>query len=374
MRHSFAWILGLGFLLALPTPSFAQTFGQITGQVTDASGGILVGASVTVTNTQTNQAREAQTNTSGSYAFPNLLPGVYNVRVDLQGFQSKVRNGVELQVQQTARLDFSLELGSVEVAVEVTGSAPMINATDATVGTVIENKQILELPLNGRNFINLISLSPNVSSDWSGGGGGGASGRQGGDRSTQNFAVAGQRREYNQYTLDGIVNQDVNFNTYAFLPSIDSVEEFKVQTGVYSAEFGREVAQVNVSTKSGTNAYRGTIFEFVRNDAFDAAPYQFTSVKPQTSPFKWNQYGFTLGGPVRIPGLFDGTNKLFFMTNFEGFRLRNQQEAVFSTPSVAMRNGDFSQAPVTIMDPLTRLPFPGNQIPRNRLNPIAIKL
>ena len=242
-----------------------------------------------------------------------------------------------------------MELGSVEVAVEVTGSAPMINATDATVGTVIENRQILELPLNGRNFINLVSLSPNVSSDWAGGGGGGASGRQGGDRSTQNFAVAGQRREYNQYTLDGIVNQDVNFNTYAFLPSIDSVEEFKVQTGVYSAEFGREVAQVNVSTKSGTNQYHGTIFEFIRNDAFDAAPYQFTSIKPQTSPFKWNQYGFTLGGPVQIPGLFNGANKLFFMTNFEGFRLRNQQEVVFSTPSVAMRNGDFSQAGVTIM-------------------------
>ena len=254
--------------------------------------------------------------------FPTLLPGIYNIKVDLQGFQSQVRNGVELQVQQTARLDFSLELGSVEVAVEVTGSAPMINATDATVGTVIQNKEILELPLNGRNFISLVSSIPNVSSDWAGGGGGGASGRQGGDRSTQNFAVAGQRREYNQYTLDGIVNQDVNFNTYAFLPSIDSLEEFKVQTGVYSAEFGREVAQVNVSTKSGTNQYHGTIFEFIRNDAFDAAPYQFTSVKPQTSPFKWNQYGFTLGGPVKIPGLFNGANKLFFMSNFEGFRLR----------------------------------------------------
>ena len=374
MRRVFDGIFVLGLLLVLAAPASAQTFGQITGAVTDTSGAVLVGASVTVTNTGTNAVREAQTNSSGSYVFPNLLPGIYNVKVDLQGFQSKIRNGIELQVQQTARLDFSLDLGSVEVAVEVTGSAPMINATDATVGTVIENKQILELPLNGRNFINLVSLSPNVSSDYAGGAGGGASGRQGGDRSTQNFSIAGQRREYNQYTLDGIVNQDVNFNTYAFLPSIDSVEEFKVQTGVYSAEFGREVAQVNVSTKSGTNAYHGTIFEFIRNDAFDAGPYQFTSVKPQTSPFKWNQYGFTLGGPIQIPGLFNGTNKLFFMSNFEGFRLRNQQEVVFSTPSVAMRNGDFSGANVTIRDPQTGQPFPGNQIPRNRLDPIAIKL
>ena len=195
MRRTFNWIFALIIFLAPATPSFAQTFGQITGQVTDASGGILVGASVTVTNTQTNQAREAQTNTSGSYVFPALLPGIYNIKVDLQGFQSQVRNGVELQVQQTARLDFSLALGSVEVAVEVTGSAPMINATDATVGTVINNKEILELPLNGRNFISLVSSIPNVSSDWAGGGGGGASGRQGGDRSTQNFAVAGERRE-----------------------------------------------------------------------------------------------------------------------------------------------------------------------------------
>ena len=242
----------------------------------------------------------------------------------------------------------------------------MINITDATVGTVIDNKQILELPLNGRNFINLVSLSPNVSSDYAGGSGGGASGRQGGDRTTQNFSIAGQRREYNHYTLDGIVNQDVNFNTYAFLPSIDSVEEFKVQTGVYSAEFGREAAQVNVSTKSGTNAYHGTIFEFLRNDAFDAAPYAFYERAAANAPFKWNQFGFTLGGPIQIPGLFNGKDKLFFMSNYEGFRLRQQQQVLYNTPTVAMRNGDFSGAPVIIRDPHTSLPFPGNQIPQNR--------
>ena len=165
MRSRFHWVVALA-LLVIPALSFAQTFGQITGAVTDTSGGVLVGATVVVTNTQTNATREAVTNSAGSYAFPNLLPGIYTVRVELQGFQTKVANGVELQVQQTSRLDFAMELGSVEVAVEVTGTAPMINATDATVGTVIENRQILELPLNGRNFINLVSLSPNVSSDW----------------------------------------------------------------------------------------------------------------------------------------------------------------------------------------------------------------
>src|SRR3954463_6978987 len=155
MRHRFAWILGLSLLFASAVPSSAQTFGQITGVVTDTSGGILPGASVTVTNTQTNAARTVQTNSTGSYVFPTLLPGIYNIKVELQGFQTKLINTVELQVQQTARLDFSLDLGNVEVAVEVTGSAPMINASDATVGTVIQNKEILELPLNGRNFISL---------------------------------------------------------------------------------------------------------------------------------------------------------------------------------------------------------------------------
>jgi hypothetical protein len=133
----------------------------------------------------------------------------------------------------------------------------------------------------------------------------------------------------------------VNFNTYGFLPSIDAVEEFKAQTGVYSAEFGREAAQVNVSTKSGTNEYHGTLFEFVRDDAFDARPYPFTSVRPDKSPFNWNQFGFTLGGPVRIPGVVNGTIRLFFMTNYEGFRLRNQQQVVYSTPTAAMRQGAF---------------------------------
>ena len=148
MRKPFVGIFVLSVLLAPALPSFAQTFGQITGQVTDGSGGILVGTSVTVTNTQTGATRTTETNSAGSYVFPNLLPGVYNIRVDLQGFQSKVINGVELQVQQTARLDFVLELGSLEVAVQVTGNAPMINTADATVGTVIDNRQIVELPLN----------------------------------------------------------------------------------------------------------------------------------------------------------------------------------------------------------------------------------
>jgi hypothetical protein len=374
MRKTVVAIFVAALLLANSAASLAQTFGQITGKVADTTGGVLVGASVTVTNTQTGLTRTEQANSAGVYVFPNLPPGVYNVKVELQGFQSQAMNAVSLQVQQTARLDFAMELGTISETVVATGVAPLINITDATVGTVINNEQILELPLNGRNYIQLVALSPNVSADYAPGGGG-ASGRQGGDRATQNFSIAGQRREYNNYTLDGIVNQDVNFNTYAFLPSIDAVEEFKVQSGVYSAEFGREAAQVNVSTKSGTNAYHATVFEFIRNDAWDALPYQFTSVAPKKSPFKWNQYGFTAGGPVEIPKLVRGRNKLFFMVNYEGFRLRQENQQVYSTPTVAMRNGDFSQAPVIIRDPANNnQPFPGNVIPTSRLSNLSRRL
>src|SRR6266852_4605151 len=230
MRAAFIGILAGVTSLALP--SFCQTFGEITGVVTDPSGAIVASATVTITNPQTNFTRQASTNNAGNYAFPALLPGVYNVRAEMQGFQAEVRNGVELQVQQVARIDFQLKVGSLAETVEVAGGAPLLATENAAVGTVIENRRIVDLPLNGRNFIQLVALSPNVSANFANSGGQ-ASSRQGGDRSTQLFSVAGMRREFNYFTLDGIANSDVNFNTYLFLPSIDALQEFKVQTGIY---------------------------------------------------------------------------------------------------------------------------------------------
>ena len=364
--------------IALALPGFSQTFGEITGVVTDPSGAVLVSATVRVTNPQTNLTRIVTTNNAGNYAFPALLPGVYNVRAEMQGFQAEIRSGVELQVQQTARIDFQLKVGGVAEAVEVQGGAPLLATENATVGTVIENRRIVELPLNGRNFLSLIALSPNVTATYAdGGSNAGAAQRQGGDRSNQNFSVAGMRREFNYYTLDGITNTDVDFNTYIFLPSIDALQEFKVQTGIYSAEFGREASQVNVSTKAGTNEFHGTLFDFIRNNKLDARPYGFTTVVPESAPFKWNQYGFTVGGPVRIPKLFNGKDRLFFTTNFEGFRLRNQTQVTYSTPPAAMRAGDFSQLlpGIKITDPLNNnQPFPGNIIPSNRFSKQAVGL
>ena len=369
MRRASTAIIVHRFCFVSALPASAQNFGQITGIVADPTGGVLVGATVTVTNTQTAATATQQANTAGIYVFPNLLPGIYNVKVEMDGFRIAARNAVELQIQQTIRLDFRLELGSLSETVTATGTAPMLNTEDVTLGTVIENRRIVELPLNGRNFLKMVELTPNVSASFSGSGSSGP--RQGGDRSAQQLSIGGGRREWNYFTLDGINNTDVNFNSYIFLPSIDALQEFKVQTGVYSAELGRELGQVSVTTKAGTNVYHGTVFEFVRNNKLDALPYAFAGSVPTSSPFKWNQFGFTLGGPVQIPGWFNGKDKLFFMGNYEGFRLRNQRQTVYSVPTAAMRNGDFSQVSTMIRDPRTSAPFPGNVIPGDRISPIS---
>ena len=375
-------VLGECFLIAGPT--HAQTYAEITGVVTDPSGGAIVGATVTISRPQTGFTRQATTNNAGNYNFPSLLPGPYNVRASAQGFQSAIRNDIELQVQQVARVDFTLNVGTVTETVEVAGGAIMLSTENATVGTVIDNRRIVEMPLNGRNFLQLVALSPNVSAGFANAGQSGA--RQGGSRANQQLSVAGNRREFNHFTLDGVENTDVNFNTYVFLPSIDALQEFKVQSGIFPAEFGRATAQVNVSTKSGTNDFHGTIFEFLRNDKLDAENYAFTTFRPPKDPFKWNQYGFTLGGPVWIPKFFNGRNRLFFMSNFEGYRDRKTLRGTYSVPSAAMRQGDFSEVVGTarIYDPtshvrgadgkITATPFSNNLIPPNLIHATSVKL
>jgi hypothetical protein len=375
--------------LVLCAPSFAQTLGTITGEVKDSTGAVIPGVVVTVVNKATNATRTTTTNTVGLFDFPALPPGGYSVKSEIEGFKTVTRD-LELQVQATVRVDFAMELGAISEQATVTGVSPLVETTNATVGTVIENRRIVELPLNGRNYLQLVALSPNVSADFAGPGQSGD--RQGGTRSNQQLSVSGQRREFNYYTLDGVDNTDVNFNTYIFQPSVDALEEFKVQTGVYSAEFGREASQVNVVTKSGTNTLHGTVFEFLRNDALDARPYAFTPAQAAApkAPFNWNQYGYTAGGPVL-------KNRLFFLSNWEGYNDRKQFQTLYSTASKAMRGGDFSELlanlgainPQTgqragiIVDPnqcavvgttRTCQPFPGNVIPASRLDATSRKL
>jgi hypothetical protein len=375
-------LFALGFAaLCFCLPAFSQTFGEIGGEIRDTSGATVAGAVVTITNEATNATREAISNDAGVYTFPSLTPGVYNLKAVKQGFKTVTRGQIEVQVQQNVRLDLELPLGQVSESVEVSASATMLTTENATVGTVIENKRIVELPLNGRNYLQLVSLSPNVTTASPSAGQAGS--RQGGNRSDQSISVAGQRTMFNHFTLDGVENTDPNFNTYVILPSIDALQEFKIQTGVYPAEFGRNATQINVLTKSGGNQYHGTLFEFLRNDKLDAKNYAFTSSRPPKDPFKWNQYGFTLGGPIQIPKLFNGKDRLFFMANYESFRQRRSVQALYTVPTAAMQGGDFSGIANTIYDPTTRVtnadgtltaqPFAGNIIPKNRIDATSQK-
>ena len=350
----------------------AQTFGEVTGLVTDTSGAVMAGASVTLVNVNTNGVRQAVSTSAGLYSFPSVPPGHYKLSTEASGFKSTISEMFQVQVQQTVRLDVVLQVGQTSEKVEVAANVALLQAETATVGTVIENTVVTELPLNGRQYLNLVALSPNANTLSPAAGQAGS--RQGGDRALQAISAGGQRIFYDYYTLDGVNNMDVNFNSYVALPSIDAIQEFKVQTGVYPAEYGHQSTQVNVLTKSGGNAYHGSLFEFLRNDVLDAKQYQFTTAKPK-NPFKWNDYGFELDGPVRIPHLFNGSNKLFFMSNYEAFRRRQTVLNTFTVPTAKMFGGDFSELfPSTIIyDPTTGLPFPGNIIPTNRLDPISLK-
>src|SRR5881397_1075597 len=360
---------------------YAQTFGEVTGRVTDPSGAVIPGASVTLTNVNTNAVRNVVTTEAGAYTFPSIPPGLYRLRTELPGFKTAVSEPFGVQVQQVVRLDVVLQLGQLSDTVEVAATADLLQSETAAVGTVIENKIITELPLNGRQYLGLVALSPNVNTLSPSAGQAGS--RQGGDRANQSISTGGQRIMFDYYTLDGVNNTDPNFNTYIVLPSIDAIQEFKVQLGVYPAEFGHQSTQINVLSKSGGNAYHGSLFEFLRNDAPDAQPYAFTSVHPAKSPFKWNDYGFELDGPVRVPRLYNGQDKLFFMANYEALRRRQNFLTTYSVPTPAMFTGDFSelcagQSPClpsgTIYDPITKQPFPGNKIPSDRLDPFSLRL
>ena len=372
------FLLIAGMLLAVSAISlFAQTAGEIAGRISDASGAAIPAAKVFLTNTATNAIRETVSTDSGDYTFAAVAPGVYRIRVEQPSFKTTGANNVQVQVQQTVRLDLTLEVGQVTESIEISATAQMLEAENLSLGTVIENKGVTELPLNGRNYLGLVALAANTNTLSAASGQ--AGGRQGGDRAAQSISAGGNRIMFDYFTLDGVSNTDPDFSTYVVLPSIDAIQEFKVQTGIYPAEFGHQSTQINVLTKSGGNAYHGALFEFLRNDKFDAVPYAFTSVHPVKSPFKWNDYGFEIDGPVRIPKLLDLRNRLFFMANDEWKAQRQNSLATYSVPAAAMFAGDFSALGTTIYDPSTaanggtKAPFAGNQIPASRIDPISKK-
>jgi hypothetical protein len=364
--------------------AFAQLpTGEITGTVTDASGGAVAGATVTLTNAATSQERTAATNAAGIYDATALPPGTWSVKVGKAGFETQVQNNIDLQVSQVARLDFALKVGNVSQTVEVQAASPVLDTETATVGTVVETRRIEDLPLNGRNYLQLASLTPGATQY--GPGNSIAQARGGGDRSNFQLNIAGQRLENNHYMLDGVENTDPNYGTYLVQPSVDALQEFKVDTSSYGAEYGHNLAQINVLTKSGTNQYHGELFEFLRNSDLDARNFFDKGTGPKP-PFRRNQFGGVLGGPVIIPKLVNGRNKLFFFFNYEGLRQTQAQTVTSTVPLVPDRGGNFSSYPAVIYDPATRVlnaagtavasasPFPGNTIPQSRISPVSSAL
>ena len=374
------------FLLLLTpfSPLHAQTpSGEISGSVTDPSGSVVPGVVITLTNPATNAVREVKTNDSGLYAISALPPGVYHLKAATAGFRAIERRNIEVLVGSSNRIDLNLEVGELSNIVEIAGGAPVLQSENASIGTVIENRSVVELPLNGRNYLQLASLIPGATTN----GPSSSQGKQrmGGQRNSFALNVSGQRIHYNHYSLDGVENTDLNFNSYMLLPSVDAIREFKVESGLFDAEYGRAIAQVNVSTKSGTNQFHATLFEFIRNSALDAKNYFDRPDRP-IPPFKRNQYGLTVDGPVFIPKLFDGRDRLFFLFNWEGLRERKALTQTPTVPLTAERSGDFSASPGIIYDPATRVfdaagnvvsaptPFPGNIIPASRIHPVSKKL
>ncbi len=356
---------------------FGQTLGEITGRISDPSSSAIPGAAITLTNINTNAVRSTVSTDSGDYTLPSVPPGSYSLKAEHTGFASAISN-IEVQVQQTVRVDMALKVGQVTESVEVSAQADLLQTENASVGTVIENKGVTELPLNGRNYLGLVALSANVNTLSSASGQAGS--REGGDRANQSISAGGQRIMFDYFTLDGVNNTDPDFNTYITLPSIDAIQEFKVQTGIYPAEFGHEATQINVLTKSGGNAYHGALFEFLRNDKFDAVGYAFGTVHPVKSPFKWNDYGFEVDGPVRIPKVFNGRNRLFFMANDEWKQQRAHGQSNYTLPTAAEESGNLAGLTAVIYDPntggptgATKTPFQNNLIPASRLDPISQK-
>ena len=355
-RWAFARLAILGFLLA--GFAFAQE-GQIGGRVTDPSGAVLPDVKVTVTNADTGVARDTATNSLGYYTVPLLQPGNYKIAAEKQGFRTREQTGIVLQVDQRSTLDFTMEVGQLNQEISVEAAATQINTVDPSVGQVIDNKQVVELPLNGRNYISLGLLSAGTSDPIAG-------------SRAQGFSSGGQRLSANNYLLDGADNNSYELADAGRMggmvaPSIDAVQEFKVQTNSYSAEYGRGTgATINVTIKSGTNEIHGTAFEFIRNDAVDAKNF-FASPTAPIPKYQRNQYGFAAGGPVI-------KNKLFIFGDWEGTNVRQAQSAVTTIPTLAERSGNFSQETKILKSPFPGVTFANNMLPTSRIDPLAAKL
>jgi hypothetical protein len=354
-------------------PLFSQAItATAVGTITDPTGAVVPNAKVTIRSRQTNQARTATTDSAGNYEFSFLPVGAYSLTVEAAGFQKSEVGQFTLSVDQVARLDVKMTLGQSAETVQVQASAILMQTENATVGTVIDSQKVAELPLNGRSFVQLALLTPGVNP----GTPGSITVRRlrGAVGQAVGMSANGARDTQNRFYYDGIEAMDLDSYSFSFSPSIDAINEFKVQSSTYSSEVGGSPGgQVNLSTKSGTNTLHGTLWEFNRNDAFTALngfQPRFPGVKPPR--LNRNQYGANIGGPVAVPKLYHGKDRTFFFFNWEsGRQIAGSFGGAALVPPTALRTGDFSGIAAPIVDPLTGSPFPGNVIPANRIAPYA---
>ena len=339
---------------------------SLVGRVTDASGVSVAGAQVAAINTGTGETLPTVTNAEGQYEILFVKPGTYNITIKHPGFDLTTVTGISLVTNQVARNDVTLKIGQVSDRIQVSADTPPINTEDASITETLSTKTTAELPLNGRDALRLALTVPTVLP-----GRKSPSGNPGG---AQGYIGAGTREIQNSISLDGVSIMNNLITTATLRPSVDAIQEFQVQTGTYPAQYGGYLGvQINVITKSGTNQLHGTVFEFLRNDALDAKNY-FQRRGVPTAPLRQNQFGFALTGPVVIPKLYNGHNRTFFLLNYEG--LRNTQavpgiETVFSND---LRSGNLSSIQKPVIDPITKMQFPGNIIPPSRISPIALRI
>ena len=363
MTQVLVFLISLSLTITFTAAGFSQTItGTLVGTVKDPTGAVLPGVSVKLTRVDTAQVREMVTDERGDFRFVQLGVGVYQLDTELTGFKTDVRSGITIRTDTTSRVDVTLEVGDISEKITVTEDAPLLDSETSSVGHIINSRTVSELPLNTRRFEQLVFLSPGAALPRPGSGIGFRGGVQ----------FGGLRETSNMFILDGVDITDPNVRQPSVRPSVDAIQEFKVLTSAYSAEYGRQAGgMVVVTTKSGTNEFHGTLFEYVRNSMFDAKNYFEPAGRP-IADLRRNQFGGTIGGPIR-------KDRTFFFFNFEALRERKADTRVAAVPRTEWLQGDFSsllnpspgRTGIVLQNRLTGQPFPNNIIPANMLNPVA---
>jgi hypothetical protein len=391
-------LTAVAIVVTLSIPVWSQEVSaSITGTITDASGAVVVNAAITAKDVNRGTVYTTSTNEAGIYLFPRIPPGMYEVKVEAKGFKTVIRQDIILEVNQRARLDVGLEVGALTESVQVTGEPPLLQTDTTIVGTTITTNRLANTPLISRNFITLTLLAPGVTTT-------NPSGFNNDQRTTGGGRpyVNGNRKEANNFLLDGIDNNQVSDNLTSYQPNLEAISEVKMITNNASAEFGNfQGGIINVTLKSGTNQFHGSLFEYFKNDKLNANAWARNwNIDPTTGKslprgaVRYNAFGGTFGGPVIIPKVVNGTDKLFFFTDFQA--VRRPFPRTIGTPTVmptAFRRGDFSQLlnpasdpalagrqPIQLYNPFSlnaagaRQPFAGNLIPASQMSPVANKL